>query len=115
MAVNESRLDTLKKSIEKREKIVRDETEKLKKAKEDYARAKSTMLAEYMEKENIEFNDDFKKHIELAKRIIASGISDEEIAEFFSLSDSGDTEVSKENTDISKENTDAFTTTNSEV
>lgn len=108
MAINESRLDTLKKSIEKREKIVRDETERLKKAREEYARAKSTMLAEYMEKENIEFNEDFKKHMELAKKIIASGVSDEEISEFFSLSDS-------ENMDVSKENTDVSTTTNSEV
>ena len=108
MAVNESKLDALKKSIEKREKIVREETERLKKAREEYAKAKSTMLAEYMEKENIEFNEDLKKRMELARRILASGVSDEEISEFFSLSDS-------ENTNIPKENTDVSTTTNSEV
>lgn len=108
MTVNESKLDALKKSIEKREKIVRDETERLKKAREEYARAKSTMLAEYMEKENIEFNDDFKKRMELAKKIITSGVSDEEISEFFSLSDS-------ENSVISKEDADISATKNSEV
>lgn len=88
MAVNESKLDMLKKRIERREQIIKDETAKLKKEKEDYAKAKSAAMAEYMEKENIEFNDDFKKRMDLAAKILASGVSNDDIADFFSLSNS---------------------------
>ncbi|MDO4156943.1 MAG: hypothetical protein Q4D37_09235 [Oscillospiraceae bacterium] len=83
----EQKMNTLRKRIEKRKKTIKEEQEKLKQDEAEYNNLKSTALTEFMDKEKIEFNADFKQSMALAKKILASGVSDADIADFFSLTD----------------------------
>lgn len=84
---NEAKMETLRKQIAKREETIRTETEKLKSDREKLASLKTAVLSEYIEKEGIDFDENFRQQMELAKKIMTSGVSGEDIEEFFSLSE----------------------------
>lgn len=91
----EQKMDSLRKRIEKRKKTIKEEQEKLKQDEIEFNNLKSIALTEFMDKEKIEFDANFKQSMALAKKILASGVSDADIADFFSLTD--DTPSTSEN------------------
>lgn len=100
----EQKMNTLRKRIEKRKKTINDEQEKLKQDETEYNNLKSAALTEFMDKEKIEFDANFKQSMALAKKILASGVSDADIADFFSLADdSTSTSENSTHTEVKKD------------
>ena len=84
MVSNETRLETLKKQIAKRETLIKSESEKLKNDKKKL--------------EGISFDENFKKQLSLAKKIMASKTTEQDIADFFALSEDAVSAETKEST-----------------
>ena len=91
MVSNETRLETLKKQIAKRETLIKSESEKLK-------QLETAVMSEYMTKEGISFDENFKKQLSLAKKIMASKTTEQDIADFFALSEDAVSAETKEST-----------------
>lgn len=68
MVSNETRLETLKKQIAKRETLIKSESEKLKNDKKKLEQLETAVMSEYMTKEGISFDENFKKQLSLAKK-----------------------------------------------
>lgn len=83
----EQKMESLRKRIEKRKKIISEEKEKLKQDEAEYNKLKSAALTEFMDKEKIEFNADFKQSMGTCKKNSCKCVSDTDIADFFSLTD----------------------------
>ena len=82
MVSNETRLETLKKQIAKRETLIKSESEKLKNDKKKLEQLETAVMSEYMTKEGISFDENFKKQLSLAKKIMASKTTEQDIADF---------------------------------
>lgn len=95
----EQKMELLRKRMERRKKTIAEEQEKLKQDEDAYNHLKGTALMEFMNQEKIEFNADFRQSIALAAKIMASGVSNTDIADFFSLTD--DTPSTNENKTVS--------------
>ena len=77
-----TRLETLKKQIAKRETLIKSESEKLKNDKKKLEQLETAVMSEYMTKEGISFDENFKKQLSLAKKIMASKTTEQDIADF---------------------------------
>ena len=98
MVSNETRLETLKKQIAKRETLIKSESEKLKNDKKKLEQLETAVMSEYMTKEGISFDENFKKQLSLAKKIMASKTKEQDIADFFALSEDAVSAETKEST-----------------
>ena len=98
MVSNETRLETLKKQIAKRETLIKSESEKLKNDKKKLEQLETAVMSEYMTKEGISFDENFKKQLSLAKKIMASKTTEQDIADFFALSEDAVSAETKEST-----------------
>ena len=96
MVSNETRLETLKKQIAKRETLIK--SEKLKNDKKKLEQLETAVMSEYMTKEGISFDENFKKQLSLAKKIMASKTTEQDIADFFALSEDAVSAETKEST-----------------
>ena len=98
MVSNETRLETLKKQIAKRETLIKSESEKLKNDKKKLEQLETAVMSEYMTKEGISFDENFKKQLSLAKKIMASKTTEQDIADFFSFFEDAVSAETKEST-----------------
>lgn len=58
----------------------------------------TAVMSEYMTKEGISFDENFKKQLSLAKKIMASKTTEQDIADFFALSEDAVSAETKEST-----------------
>lgn len=93
MAIKESKIEMLKKRIEKRKNIIKIENEKLKEDEEELEKTQGAAVMEYMSKNNIELGENLMKHLNLAADIIKSGASEKDIKDFFSLADKNSEDI----------------------
>ena len=78
--------------------MVKSESEKLKNDKKKLEQLETAVMSEYMTKEGISFDENFKKQLSLAKKIMASKTTEQDIADFFALSEDAVSAETKEST-----------------
>ena len=72
--------------------------QKLKNDKKKLEQLETAVMSEYMTKEGISFDENFKKQLSLAKKIMASKTTEQDIADFFALSEDAVSAETKEST-----------------
>lgn len=78
--------------------MIKSESEKLKNDKKKLEQLETAVMSEYMTKEGISFDENFKKQLSLAKKIMASKTTEQDIADFFALSEDAVSAETKEST-----------------